>query len=49
MNISDLIVIGIILVVLLGAALYIARSKKKGVHCIGCADAGKCSGNCSLK
>ncbi len=29
-----------------GAVLYIIRAKKKGVKCIGCPMAEKCSGNC---
>lgn len=41
--ISNLIVIGI-LVILLGAAItYIVRAKKRGVKCIGCPAAGSCS------
>lgn len=41
----------IILVIMVGGAVsYIVKSKKKGVHCIGCGSSGscpKCSGHCS--
>ena len=38
------IIVGGILVVLVGGAIwYIIREKKKGVRCIGCPSAGKCS------
>ena len=43
---ANLIVI-IILVLVVGAAvLYIVRAKKRGEKCIGCPNAGVCSGNC---
>ena len=33
--------------VLVGSAVgYIYKSKKRGISCIGCPDAPKCSGNC---
>ena len=45
------ILANIILVIILtgcvgGAILYIRREKKKGVKCIGCPQAGTCSGGC---
>ena len=52
MNPADLIVIAVIAAILGGAAWYIYKSKKNGVHCIGCPDAKTCpskgcSGKCS--
>lgn len=41
---ADLVVIGIILLIVGVAATYIWREKKRGVKCIGCPSAGKCSG-----
>ena len=43
----DYLLIGIIALILGGVIFYIHRQKKKGVKCIGCPDAGKCSGNCA--
>lgn len=42
MQMTDLIVGGIILLILALAIGYIYRAKKSGVKCIGCAAAGKC-------
>ena len=42
----DLIVIALIAAIIGGAAFYILRQKRRGVHCIGCPDAKTCSGNC---
>ena len=41
------IVIAIIAIIITAALVYVIRAKKKGVKCIGCADAKSCSGNCS--
>ena len=50
----DFIVIGLIILVVGGASLYIYRAKKSGKKCIGCPDSsscqssgGGCSGHCS--
>jgi len=40
---SDIIAVAVILVVVGAALCYIIRSKKRGVKCIGCPHAGKCS------
>lgn len=38
------LIAGLIVVVCVGAAItYIVKSKKKGVKCIGCPQAGQCS------
>ena len=38
------IIVGIVLVILVGAAIaYIVREKKRGVVCIGCPSAGTCA------
>ena len=44
---ADLIVLGIVLLLVFAASLYIYKQKKKGVKCIGCSSAGACSGKCS--
>ena len=37
------VIVGIILVVIIGAAItYIIKEKKKGTKCIGCPHAGEC-------
>ena len=41
------IALAIVLLIVGAALFYVIRAKKKGVKCIGCADAKKCSGNCS--
>ncbi len=41
---EDLIIIGIMLVIVGAAVLYIWKKKKKGTRCIGCPYAGCCSG-----
>lgn len=43
---ENMILIGIIVAVVAMASVYIWRSKKKGVKCIGCPMGGKCSGHC---
>ncbi len=41
------IVIGVLLLAILGAAIwYIVRSKKKGKKCIGCPYSDQCSSKC---
>lgn len=41
---ENLIVIGILIILVGVAALYIWKEKKKGRRCIGCPSAGCCSG-----
>lgn len=43
---ENIIVGGIIILLVGGAIAYIIKEKKKGVRCIGCPSAGKCSGHC---
>lgn len=43
----DYIILGIIAVIVGGAAFYIYKAKKSGKKCIGCPDSGSCSDNCS--
>ncbi len=40
---ADIIAIAVILIVVGAALYYIIKSKKRGVKCIGCPHAGKCS------
>ncbi len=47
MNGIDYLVIGVILVIIGAAVLYIRKAKKKGAKCIGCPDSGTCSGKCA--
>ena len=47
MNPVDYIIIAIVAAIIGGAAFYIYKAKKSGKKCIGCPDAGSCSGNCS--
>jgi len=47
MKAIDILVIAVIAVIIGAVLWYIHRAKKKGIQCIGCPDAGKCSGNCS--
>lgn len=42
---ENVIVIGILLVLVGAAVLYICKEKKKGTRCIGCPAAGCCSSN----
>ena len=42
---ETIIVIVILALIVGGAAVYIVRSKKKGIHCIGCPHAKTCSKN----
>lgn len=44
---ETIIVIVILALILGGAVAYIYKAKKKGVKCIGCPAAGKCSGHCA--
>lgn len=43
----DLIVIAVVAGIVVAAARYIYKEKKRGVVCIGCPHAGTCSGHCS--
>ena len=52
MGFVDYIVLGVILAVLCGCALYIRHNKKKGRACVGCpsgcaCSAGNCTGGCN--
>ena len=39
----DLIIVGILLIILGAAVVYIVKAKKSGAKCIGCPDSGSCS------
>lgn len=43
----DFILLGILFLIVAGAAYAIYRSKKSGRKCIGCPDSGNCSGCCA--
>ena len=44
MNPVDYVVIAVIGLILGAVILYIRKSRKRGVKCIGCPDGAKCSG-----
>ena len=45
---TDLIVIGILIIVIGASVVYIVKEKKRGIKCIGCPHAGNCPGrNCA--
>ena len=44
---TNLILIAVLAVIILAAAGYIYKEKKRGVKCIGCPAGAHCSGNCS--
>ena len=47
---ETIIVIVILALIIGGAALYVIRSRKKGIHCIGCPHAKSCArGNCACR
>lgn len=43
---GDYIALGLIVVIVASAVIYIIRQKKKGVKCIGCPHSSKC-GKCN--
>lgn len=43
---ADIITIIIVSGIIAGAVIYIVKSRKKGVSCIGCPHSGKCNGKC---
>ena len=47
MNPIDYLIIGMIVVILGLAVLYIRKARKKGIKCIGCPDGAKCAGRCA--
>lgn len=47
MGMADWIIIGILVIVIGAAILYIRKAKKSGAKCIGCPDGGSCAAkNC---
>lgn len=41
------IILGLVIILIVSlAGIYIYRSRKKGVNCIGCPDSKSCQGNC---
>ena len=46
MNPVDIIIIAVVAVIMGFAGLYVYKAKKSGKKCIGCPDAGNCSGDC---
>ena len=52
---TDVIIVGILVIIVGAAIAYIIKAKRKGVKCIGCPAAGNCPGKnsrcseCSFK
>ncbi len=40
---TNLLVLGLLILILGAVIFYIVRAKRSGVRCIGCPDGGKCS------
>ena len=43
----NVVLVLIIIAIVGGALAYIRKEKKRGVRCVGCPDAGACSGSCN--
>lgn len=47
---ETIIVIAVLALLIGGAVLYVVRSRKKGIHCIGCPHAKSCAkGSCACR
>lgn len=46
---ADILAMILLAIIIGGAVAYIIKSKKKGVHCIGCPAGGQCCGCHSAK
>ena len=48
---KDFLIVGVLLIIIGVAIVYIIKAKKSGAKCIGCPSGGQCSGakNCSDK
>lgn len=44
---ENIILIAVLLVIIGLASLYVFKSGKKGIKCIGCPDGSTCQGKCS--
>ncbi len=44
---TDVIIVGILVIIVGAAIAYIIKSKKSGAKCIGCPSGCNCSGKCS--
>ena len=47
MKLIDYVILGIVILIIGAALLYIRKAKKKGIKCIGCPDGAKCANSCS--
>lgn len=41
---TDLFVLGIIVIIVACAVAYLVKAKKSGARCVGCPDGGQCAG-----
>lgn len=46
---ADIIVVLILALLIGGAIVFICKSKKKGVNCMGCSHAGSCAKGCEIR
>ncbi len=46
---TDCILIGVLILIVVGILIYLRREKKKGVTCVGCPHGKNCSGKCGQK
>ena len=46
MNMTDWILVGVLVLILGLVIFYVARAKRNGKKCIGCPDAQRCNGLC---
>ena len=44
---KNYIILGVLLIIVSAALVYIVKEKKKGKKCIGCPDGNSCSGSCA--
>ncbi len=47
MNLTDVIVVVILVAIALSVLIYVGKQKKKGNKCIGCPHGDRCSGSCN--
>ncbi len=46
MSATDLMILAIVALLVMGALLYIRKSRKAGKRCAGCPDSGGCTKSC---
>lgn len=46
---ENFIILAIVILIIVGIAIYLIRAKKRGQTCIGCPYAKQCSGKCNTQ